>query len=103
MKDHSPLTAEEESMLQKVCSLTERLGGVFEMYEASNRRKVVAEIAHQLNEKNATQVIIGQSARTRLEEMVKGSVVQKLLRLVRQLDVLVVADQKPVPVNISQS
>ncbi|MEB6549689.1 universal stress protein [Heyndrickxia sporothermodurans] len=99
VKDHSPLTMEEEDMLQKVISLTERLGGTFEMYRATNRRKVVAELARQMNEKNATQVIIGQSARTRLEEMIKGSVVQKLLRLVRHLDVLVVADQKPVHVN----
>lgn len=103
VKDHSPLTAEEESMLQKVISLTERLGGTFEMYGASNRRKVVVELVDKLNEKNATQVIIGQSARTRLEEMMQGSVVQKLLRLVRHLDVLVVADQKPVHVNNSHS
>ncbi|MGG3451819.1 universal stress protein [Domibacillus aminovorans] len=103
VKDHSPLTAEEEGMLQKVVSLTERLGGTFEMYEAFNRRKVVTELVHQLNEKSATQVIIGQSARTRLEEIMKGSVVQKLLRLVRHLDVLVVADQKPVTVNNSNS
>lgn len=101
VKDHSLLNAEEEIMLQRVISLTERLGGTFEMYVASNRRKVVAELVDKLNEKNATQVIIGQSARTRLEEMMKGSVVQKLLRLVRHLDVLVVADQKPVPVKNS--
>lgn len=94
VKDHSPLTAEEEHMLQKVISLTDRLGGTFEMYEASNQRKVVAELVEQLNEKNATQVIVGQSARTRWEEIMKGSVVHKLLRLVRHLDVLVVADQK---------
>lgn len=102
VKDHSLLTPEEECMLQKVISLTERLGGTFEMYEASNRRKVVVELVDKLHEKNATQVIIGQSARTRLEEMIKGSVVQKLLRLVRHLDVLVVADQKPVPINNSR-
>jgi K+-sensing histidine kinase KdpD len=87
VKDHLPLTVEEEMMLQKVISLTERLGGTFEMYEASKQREVVAVLVDKLNEKKATQVIIGQSARTRIEEIMKGSIVQKLLRLIRHLDV----------------
>lgn len=95
VKDHSPLTEEEEKNLEKVKQLTEQLGGVFEMYETSHRRKVVSELVERLNEKNATQVIIGQSARKRVEEIFKGSVVEKLLRQVRHLDVLVVADYKP--------
>lgn len=95
VKDHSPLTEEEEKNKEKVKQLTEQLGGVFEMYETSHRRKVVSELVEQLNEKNATQVIIGQSARKRVEEIFKGSVVEKLLRQVRHLDVLVVADYKP--------
>ncbi|MGE7686802.1 universal stress protein [Peribacillus simplex] len=95
VQDHSPLTEEEEKTIEKLKILTERLGGDFEMYETRHRRKVVGELVQRLNEKNATQVIIGQSARKRLEEIIKGSVVQKLLRAVRHLDVLVVADHKP--------
>jgi two-component system, OmpR family, sensor histidine kinase KdpD len=95
VKDHSPLTEEEEKNKEKVKQLTEQLGGIFEMYETSHRRKVVSELVERLNEKNATQVIIGQSARKRIEEILKGSVVEKLLRQVRHLDVLVVADYKP--------
>ncbi|WP_342542347.1 universal stress protein [Paenisporosarcina sp. FSL H8-0542] len=94
VKDHAALSESEESMSNKVKSLTERLGGEFEIYETSHRRKVVYELVQKLNERKATQVIIGQSARTRVEEIMKGSVVQKLLRLVRHLDVLVVADYK---------
>lgn len=95
IKDHVPLIPDEESILQRIISLTERLGGIFEIYETLNRRKVVSVLVEQLNKKDATQVIIGQSARTRMEETLTGSVVEKLLRLVRHLDVLVVADQKP--------
>lgn len=94
VKDHHPLTNEEEQSLHKIQELTERLGGVFEMYEASDRRHVFIKLVSKLNEKEATQVIIGQSARTRLEEITKGSVVQRLLREVRHMDVLVVADQQ---------
>ena len=66
VKVHSLLTTEEESMLQKVVSLTERLGGTFELYVASSRRKVVAELVDKLNEKSATQVIIGQSCSNKI-------------------------------------
>ncbi|MCK1993836.1 universal stress protein [Peribacillus muralis] len=95
VQDHTPLSEEDKKMIEKLRLLTERLGGHFEMYETHHRRKVVGEVVQQLHEKNATQVIIGQSARKRLEEILKGSVVQKLLRAVRHLDVLVVADHKP--------
>lgn len=102
VQDHSPLTEEEEKNFENIKILTERLGGNFKMYETSHRRQVVGELVERLNEKSATQVIIGHSARKRLEEILKGSVVQKLLRAVRHLDVLVVADHKPVIIEGSK-
>ncbi|QFK70046.1 histidine kinase [Pradoshia sp. D12] len=95
VKEHSVLTDEEQSKIKNLQFLTERLGGLFELYETSHRRKVVEELVERLNDKEATQVFIGQSTQTRMEEIVRGSVVQKLLRLVRHLDVLIIADQKP--------
>lgn len=92
VKDH-PLTEEEQETLKKIQQLTERLGGMFEMYEATDRRNIFRKLVSEMNKKNATQVIIGQSARTRWEEIKKGSVSQRLLREVRHMDVLVVADQ----------
>jgi two-component system, OmpR family, sensor histidine kinase KdpD len=94
VKDHHPLNEKEEQVLNKIRKLTERLGGLFEMYETKNRRNVFKKLVSEMNEKKATQVIIGQSARTRFEEILKGSVLQRLLREVRHLDVLVVADQQ---------
>jgi two-component system sensor histidine kinase KdpD len=93
VKDHHPLTDQEKETLNKIRQLTERLGGIFEQYETGNRRNIFRELVKQMNEKNATQVIIGQSARTRWEEIKKGSVTQRLLREVRHMDVLIVADQ----------
>ncbi|MBV7506541.1 universal stress protein [Bacillus sp. sid0103] len=94
VKDHHPLTEDEEQTLTKIQQLTNRLGGVFELYETTERRQVFRKLVNQMNEKNTTQVIIGQSARSRWEEIVKGSVTQRLLREVRHMDVLVVADQQ---------
>ena len=95
VKDHEPLTEEEEAQLAKLRALTKRLGGRFEQYEAAGRRKVFTQLIKQMNEKGTTQVIIGQSARTRWKEIREGSVVQRLLREARHMDVLVVADQMP--------
>lgn len=92
VKDHE-LSAEEMVVLDHIQQITHRLGGSFEMYTATERRHVFIELAHQMDSKEATQVIIGQSARTRWEEIKTGSIVQRLLREVRHMDVLVVADQ----------
>lgn len=92
VKDH-PLTEADEQTLTKIRQQTERLGGIFEMYESTDRRQVFRKLVEELDKKKATQVIIGQSARTRWEEITKGSVSQRLLREVRHMDVLIVADQ----------
>lgn len=93
VKDHL-LTEDEQHTLNKIQQLTKRLGGAFEMYETTDRRNVFRKLVREMNDKKATQVIIGQSARTRWEEITKGSVIQRLLREVRHMDVLVVADQQ---------
>lgn len=79
-------------ILDKLISLTHRLGGTFELYTTRDRRSVFKEIKKQLQTKKATQIILGQSARTRWQEIVGGSIVARLLREVRHLDVLIVAD-----------
>ncbi|WP_458352271.1 histidine kinase [Peribacillus frigoritolerans] len=83
---------DEKLILDKLISLTHRLGGIFELYTTKDRRSVFKEIKKQLQTKKATQVILGQSARTRWQEIVGGSIVAHLLREVRHLDVLIVAD-----------
>ena len=83
---------DEKLILDKLISLTHRLGGIFELYTTRDRRSVFKEIKKQLQTKKATQVILGQSARTRWQEIVGGSIVARLLREVRHLDVLIVAD-----------
>lgn len=95
VQDHKRLTPEESAQLGRLKQLTERLGGTFEQLEAANRRQVFAKLVEQMKEKGVTQAVVGQSARTRCKEIVEGSVTQRLLRQVRHMDVLVVADHTP--------
>lgn len=92
VKDHPTLSEDEQLNLRKIRSLTERLGGTFEQYTSANRRLIIQELTRQLVDKQATQVIIGHSARSRWQEIKQGSIVARLLRETRHLDVLVVAD-----------
>ncbi|AKF94303.1 universal stress protein [Brevibacillus laterosporus] len=95
VQDHNPLTPDELDLLDKLRYLTERMGGSFEIFQVQDRRHIFRELVMQMDRKNVTQVIIGHSARTRWEEIKTGSVVQKLLRQIRHMDVLVVADHNP--------
>jgi len=95
VQDRQPLTAEEEQRLEKLKKLTERLGGIFERGKAAGRRKVFTELVRLMDERQTTQAVIGQSARTRWKEIREGSVIMRLLREVRHMDVLVVADHTP--------
>lgn len=95
VQDHEPLTSEEQQQLEKLKKLTERLGGIFELGKTASRRKVFTELVRQMNDRQTTQAVIGQSARTRWKEIREGSVILRLLREVRHMDVLVVADHTP--------
>ncbi|MCK1983139.1 sensor histidine kinase KdpD [Peribacillus simplex] len=92
VKHQKELKTDEGKILDKLVSLTHRLGGHFELHTTRNKRSVVNDIMKQLHEKKATQIILGQSARTRWQEIKGGSIVVRLLRDARHLDVLIVAD-----------
>jgi len=47
------------------------------------------------NERDGTQMIVGQSKRSFWQRLLKGSVVKTVLRRARHMDVLVVADYDP--------
>lgn len=92
VKDKRTLTNEMQCILDKIKILTKQLGGHFYMFSTTNRRLVVSEITKQLQDKKATQVIIGHSARERWQEIIQGSIVARLLREASHLDILIVAD-----------
>ncbi len=41
-----------------------------------------------------TQILLGQSARTRWEEIRKGSIVNEIMRQTKHIDIHIVADQR---------
>ncbi|MTH53433.1 histidine kinase [Bacillus mangrovi] len=92
VKGPAPFTADQEALLKKAKLLTERLGGIFLLRETKDQKKIVQHIVIQLIDKKATQLIVGHTSRSRVEELWKGRVVQNLLKETRNYDVLVVAN-----------
>ena len=84
------LPPREEEILQEIQALTRNLGG--EMVELEGE-SVSGAIVRFAREHQATSIVMGQSANSRLEEVLRGSIITRVMRESRQLDVLVVADQ----------
>lgn len=76
--------------LEEARHLTEELGGTWK--EVAGDSAAEAIVAFAL-ENRITQIVLGQSARGRLAEIVRGSVVNRIMRDTAGIDVLVVADQ----------
>lgn len=86
------VTLEQQKVLESDFALAGRLGVRIERTAGIGIAPSLAEYAraHQV-----TQIVIGHSGRTRLQELVQGSIINDLVRLVRGIDVLIVANSVP--------
>ncbi|NEW08319.1 histidine kinase [Paenibacillus sp. SYP-B3998] len=89
------LSEELRKRLQALEKLTLQLGGKFAIHETDNMKQIPMVLAAKANEQQTTQLIVGQSKISFWEERRHGSVIKKLLRLSRHMDVLIVADYHP--------
>lgn len=80
---------EESKKLEELKKLCDKLDVELKVEKSKHREKPIIEFA---TNNNITQIIIGPSARTRLHEILKGSIVRTILRNTKYIDVLVVAD-----------
>ncbi|WP_018758462.1 universal stress protein [Paenibacillus terrigena] len=89
-----PLTAEQQERADAIGALTERFGGTFKVSHAPHARKMADIFMQEANLVKSTQLILGQSARPWHVRLLRGSVINKLLRMARHMDVLIVAKPK---------
>jgi two-component system sensor histidine kinase KdpD len=83
------LSAKEEQVLGDLKALTLDLGGeVVDLVGADP----AAEIIDFATRNQVTFVVMGQSARSRLDEVVRGSIINRIMRETRNVDIVVVAD-----------
>ncbi|SDH10499.1 two-component system, OmpR family, sensor histidine kinase KdpD [Aneurinibacillus thermoaerophilus] len=81
-------TRKQHRLLEK---LAKDLDAEFHI-RAPGGRKPEQLIIEFVEEKGITQVVLGQSARSRWEEIIKGSIVTKIMKGTKHVDILIVAD-----------
>ncbi|MBA2676970.1 MAG: universal stress protein [Ktedonobacteraceae bacterium] len=85
-------TLEQQKILECDFALAGRLGVRIERTKGIGIAPALAEYAREYQ---VTQIVIGHSGRTRLQEFLQGSIINDLVRLVRGIDVLIVANSVP--------
>ncbi|MFC4597211.1 universal stress protein [Cohnella hongkongensis] len=86
------LDPEREKELAIWRARCQELGATF-IVKSRKNRKTAEVIAEAAREHRITQLILGQTGQTRLQEMMHGSLVHELINRVGEVDVHVVCDR----------
>lgn len=84
------LPASQETVLVELRRLVEELDGHFIDMSGDD---VAAEIIEFARAHQITFIVMGQSARSRMDEIVRGSIVNRIMRETRNIDVVIVAEE----------
>jgi two-component system sensor histidine kinase KdpD len=83
------LRAEEQTIIDDLQALTGELQGHFIDVSGED---VAAEVISFARSHQITFIVMGQSARGRMDEILKGSIVNRIMRETRNIDVVIVAE-----------
>jgi two-component system sensor histidine kinase KdpD len=86
VENHPPATAEQE-VLKNDFALADRL----KVPVVTLHGDVATEIIRYARENRITQIVVGHSDRTRWQEFLKGSIINRLTQELRTIDILLVA------------
>ncbi|MBG1243191.1 universal stress protein [Nostoc sp. NZL] len=87
------LTKEESLHIHTCEKLCKEFEGTFIRVTNSNIANAIAEVAEKYR---ITQIVIGESQRSRWQMLLKGSLTQKLVRLLKNIDLHIIASEKMV-------
>jgi two-component system sensor histidine kinase KdpD len=82
------LTKDETVYLEMCQQLCQGLGGEFIRISSSNVVQAIAEVAHKYH---ITQVVLGQTKKSRWELLFQGSIVQNLMRHLQDVDLHIIS------------
>lgn len=83
------LTKKELEQLNSVYEMARNFGGKVVELEGDS---VANEIVKYATQAGATVIVMGQSARNRFQEILKGSTINRIMRKTKDIDIVVVAD-----------
>ncbi|MBE9007707.1 universal stress protein [Fortiea sp. LEGE XX443] len=85
------LSKEETLHIHNCEKLCQEFAGTFIRVTNSNIAQAIAEVAEKYR---ITQIVIGESQRSRWQILIKGSLTQKLVRLLKNIDIHIIASDK---------
>ena len=89
------LAAPTSGEIDRHRALLEELGGVYREVAAADVAEALVAVARA---ENATRIMLGASRRSRIQELVRGSIINRILRLAAgEFDVAVIGREGPVP------
>jgi len=95
VEDPDRFLTKEESLHVETCEkLCQEFGGTFIRVKHHDIAKAIADVACKYR---VTQIVIGESQRDRWKILLKGSLPQKLVRLLKNIDLHIIATDKKTP------
>jgi two-component system sensor histidine kinase KdpD len=92
--DRETLDADQQRRLREHLALAEDLGiEIHELRGADSRLAIGDALVEFAREHHVTQLVLGQSARNRFQILLRGSVINHILRHARNVDLHIVADR----------
>jgi len=85
------LTKDEGLYIETCEKLCHEFGGKFIHIKSNNIPKAIAQVAQ---EQHITQIVIGESQRSRWKILLQGSLTQQLVQLLKQVDIHIIATEK---------
>ncbi|WP_151734966.1 histidine kinase [Paenibacillus tengchongensis] len=87
------LTKEQQAFKREVRKLTEKVDGRFEELPLLHSRKLPTVLVRYAIRNNVTRIVLGHSKKSRWQEHRQGSIVNRVLRRTRNIDIFVMADR----------
>nr|WP_285891169.1 histidine kinase [Paenibacillus pasadenensis] len=87
------LAGEAEAFRKSLLLLTKKVGGSFEELPIRHRRQLPSRLMGYAVQQKATRIVLGHSRQSLWQDIWKGSVVNRLLKITRNIDLLFVADR----------
>ncbi|AIQ12349.1 histidine kinase [Paenibacillus durus] len=90
---NKPLSKEAAAFKHSIIQLVKKVEGVFEEVPLVSRRALPRKLVNYAVEHNVTRIVMGHSKQSVWQEIWKGSVVNGLLKRIRNVDLFFVADR----------
>lgn len=87
------LLREQQTIKRSMQKLVAKVGGTFEELPLAHARKLPAALVEYATRQHATRIVMGHSQKKAWQERLQGSIVNRVLRKIRNIDVFVMTDR----------